>query len=99
MNLAETELNEHPLNLENIKELQNADGSLQKLKDKHPELYFHKDINQTQDVLCYVRAGKDKDKSWKIVLPDKLLRPTMKWFHIVTGRAGWNRLYMTISAR
>ena len=99
LNLAETELDQHPLNLENIKELQDADEGLQKLKDKHPNLYFLKDINQTQNVLCYVRAGKDKDKSWKIVLPDKLLKSTIKWFHIVTGHSGWNRLYMTISAR
>ena len=66
LNLVETELNEHPLNLENIEELQNADEDLQKMKDKRPELYFLKDINQTQDVLCYVRAGKDKEKSWNI---------------------------------
>ena len=87
------------MNLENIKELQDADEGLQKLKDKHPNLYFLKDINQTQNVLCYVRAGKDKDKSWKIVLPEKLLKSTIKWFHIVTGHSGWNRLYMTIGAR
>ena len=78
LNLAETELDRHPLNLENIKEIQDADEGLQKLKDKHPNLYFLKDINQTQNILCYVRAGKDKDKSWKIVLPDKLLKSTIK---------------------
>ena len=99
LNLPEIDMEENPLNLDNIKELQDADEDLQKLKDKHPNLYFHKDITQTPDVLCYVKPGKDKDEYWKIVIPNKLLIPTIKWYHIITGHSGWNRLYMTIGAR
>ena len=94
LNLAAIEKEESPLNLESIKESQDADEELQELKEKHPEMYFLKDIHQTQEVLCYVKPGKDKDKDWKIVIPTKLLIPTIKWYHIVTGHSGWNRLYM-----
>ena len=66
LNLAAIEKEENPLNLESIKESQDADEELQKLRDKHPDRYFLKDINQTQDVLCYVKAGKDKDEYWKL---------------------------------
>jgi len=99
LNLAAIEKEENPLNLESIKENQDADEELQKLRDKHPDRYFIKEINQTQDVFCYVKPGKDKDEYWKIVIPTKLLMPTIKWYHIVTGHSGWNRLYMTIGAR
>ena len=76
LNLAETNEGENPLDIENIKNLQDSDEELQKLKDKHPEIYFYKDINKTKDVLCYVRPGKDKDENWKIVIPNKLLDST-----------------------
>ena len=99
LNLPEINEGENPLDIENIKNLQDSDEELQKLKDKHPEIYFYKDINKTKNVLCYVRPGKDKDENWKIVLPKKLLNSTIKWFHIITGHSGWNRLYMTIAAR
>ena len=41
LNLAAVEKEENPLNLESIKENQDADEELQKLRDKHPERYFH----------------------------------------------------------
>jgi len=99
LNLPEIDEKENPLNVENIKEVQDSDEELHKLKDKHPEIYFHKDINQTHNVLCHARPGKDKDENWETVIPTKLLMPTIKWYHIVTGHSGWNRLYMTIGAR
>ena len=80
LNITEIELDENPVNLENIKELQDADQELQRLKDKHPEPYFCKDTSQTQNVLCYVKLGKDKDENWKILITNKLLNPTIKWF-------------------
>ena len=66
LNLAEINEGENPLDLENIKNLQDSDEELQKLKDKHPEIYFYKDINKTKDILCYVRPGKNKDKIGKL---------------------------------
>ena len=62
LNLPEINEGENPLDIENIKSLQDLDEELQKLKDKHPEIYFYKDINKTKNVLCYTRPGKDKNE-------------------------------------
>ena len=55
LNLAEINEGENPLDIENIKNLQDSDEELEKLNDKHPEIYFYKDINKTNDVLCQNR--------------------------------------------
>ena len=64
-----------------------------------PRLLFFKDIGKTKEVLCYVKPGQDKNSQWKIVLPRKLLKPAIKWFHLVTGHPGEKRLEMTLRAR
>ena len=38
--------------------LQDSDEELQKLKDKHPEIYFHRDIDKTKDV--YIMSDQEK---------------------------------------
>ena len=53
-------MNENPLNIEAIKELQDDDPELDKWKKKYPDSYFSKTIGRTHDVLCYVKPGNDK---------------------------------------
>jgi hypothetical protein len=36
------------------------------------------------DVLCYTKPG-DNLSNWKIALPKELIKPTVKWYHQVTG--------------
>ena len=86
-------MEKHPLNIEALQEAQMEDDELQKWKDKNPDCYFETKIGKVQNVLCYCKPGLNKSENWKIALPRKLMKSTIKWFHIVTGHPGekdWN---------
>ena len=56
-------------------------------------------IGNVNNVICYVKPGDNKTENWKIALPRQLLKPTVKWFHLVAGHPGEKRLEQTIKAR
>ena len=59
---------------------------------KYPEWYTHKTIRDVDDIVCYIKPG-DNPANWKIALPEDLIKPTIKWYHQVTGHPGSKRLY------
>ena len=87
------------LNIEAIKAAQQEDEDLRKWKNNNPNCYFTTKIGKVKNVLCYCKPGLNKEENWKIVLPRKLLMSTIKWFHIVTGHPGENRLELTLRSR
>ena len=87
-----------PLDIENIKEKQDNDNELQQSATRHPEWYSCKTFNDIADVLCYTKPGDDPS-NWKIALPRELIRPTVNWYHQVTGHTGSKRLYEQIRHR
>jgi hypothetical protein len=87
----------NPLDMENIKEQQDADDALLQHATKYADRYTHKRIGTIDDILCYIKPG-DPPNNWKIALPKSLLQPTIKWFHQVTGHPGSKRLFMQISS-
>jgi len=100
LNLPEDMLEDNPLDIENIKEKQKLDNELQQSAIKHPEWYSQKKFNGVMNVLCYTKPGDDS-ANWKIkiALPKELIRPTVKWYHQVTGHPGSKRLYEQIKQR
>jgi hypothetical protein len=58
----------------------------------------HTTFDQVTDVLCYTKPG-DNPTNWKIALPKKLIKSTLKWYHQVTGHPGSKRLYEQIRQR
>jgi hypothetical protein len=92
LNLPKDMVEDNPLDLENIKERQDHDEKLIQLTVKYPEWYIRKTINDVDDILCYIKPG-DNPASWKIALPEDLIKPTIKWYHQVTGHPGSKRLY------
>ena len=44
---------DHPLDLENIKEKQDEDNDLSQSLLRHPTWYSRKNINDVTDILCY----------------------------------------------
>ena len=98
LNLPEDMIEDNPLNIENIKEKQNQDAGLQQSATRHPEQYSRKDINTVTDVLCYTKPNDDPS-NWKITLPNELIKPTIQWYHQVTGHPGSKRLYEHICQR
>jgi hypothetical protein len=86
------------LDIENIKKKQDEDNDLQQTAIKHPERYSRKTFDQVTDVLCYTKPS-DIPANWKIALPKKLIRPTVKWYHQVTEHPGSKRLCEQIRQR
>jgi transposase InsO family protein len=98
LNLPEDLITDNPLDMENIKEKQDADDLLQNQADKYTDRFLRRRIGTVDDILCYVKPG-DPPNNWKIALPKELLQSTIKWFHQVTGHPGAKRLYMQIYSR
>jgi hypothetical protein len=57
---------------------------IQQSLTKHPTWYSRKNINEVDDIQCYTKPG-DNAVNWKIVLPNNLIVPTIRWYHQVTG--------------
>ncbi len=89
---------DNPLDLENIKERQDHDGKLMQATVKYPEWYSRKTINDADNILCYTKPG-DNPANWKFALPEDFMKPTIKWYHQVTGHPGSRRLYGQLRQR
>jgi hypothetical protein len=98
LNLPEDMVADNPLDLENIKERQDHDEKLMQLTVKYPECYSHKTIDDVDDILCYTKSG-DNLANRKFALPEDLIKPTIKWYHQVTGHPGSKRLYGQLRQR
>ncbi len=57
-----------------------------------------KTINNVDNILCYTKPG-DNPANWKIALPEDLIKPTIKWYHQVTGHPGRKRFYGQLRQR
>jgi hypothetical protein len=98
LNLPPKMVEDIPLDLENIKERQDHDEKLIQSAVKYPERYTHKSINYVDDIFCYTKPGNNPT-NWKIALPEDLIKPTIKWYHQVTGHPGSKRLYGQLQQR
>jgi transposase InsO family protein len=98
LNLPADSAVDNPLDMETIKEQQDADNDLQRQATKYADRYVRKSVSSIDNVLCYVKPG-DPPANWKIALPKSMLQPTIRWFHQVTGHPGSKRLHMQISSR
>jgi hypothetical protein len=85
------------LDVENIKEQQDADDALLQQATKCLDCYTSKCIGTVDDIICYVKPGGPPN-NWKIALSKNLLQPTIKLFHQMTGNIGSDRLFMQISS-
>ena len=83
---------DNPLDFENIKEEQDNDNDLSQSLARHSFWFSQKNISDVNDILCYTKPG-DNAAIWKIVLPRDLIRPTIIWYHQVTGHPRSKRLY------
>ena len=99
LNLPFENVTESPLNIKHMRDKQYADNDLLRLKKKYPERYFTKEIGNVKDLICWVKEHDDPLRKWKIALPTFMIKPTIKWFHVVTGHPGQKRLYLTMQAK
>ncbi len=69
---------------------QDHDKKLMQSTIKYSEWYSHKTINNVENFLGHTKPG-DNPANWKIALPEDLLKPTIQWYHQVTGHPGSKR--------
>ncbi len=98
LNLPKDMVKDNPLDLENIKEKQEKDNELQQSATRQPEWYSRKTFSDVDNVLCYTKPGDDPS-NWKIALPNEVIRPTVNWYHQVTGHPDSKRVYEQICQR
>jgi hypothetical protein len=67
-------------------------------ESSYPEWYSCKIISNVEDILCYTKPG-DNLANWKAALPEDLIKPTIKWYHQVTGHTGSKRLHGQLQQR
>ncbi len=96
LNLPPDSVVDNPLDMDAIKEQQEADNELQNQAAKYADRYIRKSVSAVDNVLCYVKPG-DPPANWKIALPRPMLQLTIRWFHEITGHPGSKRLHMQIS--
>jgi hypothetical protein len=77
LNLPDNMVDTNPLDMENIKEQQDADDAMLQHTTKYAVQYTHKCIGTIDDILCYIKPG-DSQNNWKIALPKSLLQQTIK---------------------
>ncbi len=70
LNLPDNMVDTNPLDMENIKEQQDADDALLQHAAKYADRYTRKHIGTIDDILCYIMQG-DPPNNWKITLPKK----------------------------
>jgi hypothetical protein len=98
LNLPQDSAIDNPLDMEAIKEQQDADNELQHQATKYADRYKRKSVSAVDEVLCYVKPG-DPPANWKIAFPKSMLQPTIRWFHQITGHQCSKNLHMQISNR
>jgi hypothetical protein len=76
LNLPGDLITDNPLDIENIKENQDADDALQQQAEKYPDRFLRQRVSMVDNILCYVKPG-DSPNNWKIALPNALLHPTI----------------------
>jgi aryl carrier-like protein len=100
LNLPELEEpTQNPLNMEWIRERQQADATLLARAASNPTNYVYKTFEDDLQILCYVKTGEDAETQWRIALAQDMVQPTIAWFHEVLGHPGTKRMRLTLQAR
>jgi hypothetical protein len=72
LNLPDNMIDNNPLDIENIKEQQDADDALLQHVTKYTDQFMCKCIGTVDDILCCVKPG-DPPSNWKVALPKSTL--------------------------
>ena len=90
---------ENPLNYAWMKQQQDADQSLQRGLQRHPDLFFTKTLDESNSIICYAKTPLERESHWRIALAADMVKPTCDWFHQVLGHPGEKRLSAALQAR
>lgn len=97
-NLPSFQNQNNPLTTIDIQNHQLQDQSLRQRFLEQPQHCVVRQINGS-DVMCHRSNPCDRQENWKICLPASLPKPTTRWYHLLLGHPGQQRLYDTIRSR
>ena len=81
----------HPFHFDTIHQYQQESSTLTDLIKTSPDRYFTKDL-ENLPIICR-RDTQNIDTHWKIMIPNAMLEPLVKWYHEVTIHStGMDRL-------
>jgi transposase InsO family protein len=84
-----------PFRFQTIHEYQQNNPQMRELVNLLPDRYFIQQLDNVP-IICR-RDHRNNDNSWKIALPNDMLRPLVKWFHEATVHSlGMDRLEAVI---
>ena len=98
LNLQSYQYNDNPLTMINIANHQQTDGELMQSTQLDPVHFPVKMINNVM-IICYREQLTMNDNGWRIVIPQSMIDTVVRWYHLVLGHPGRQRLYDTINAR
>jgi hypothetical protein len=82
------------LDYETIADAQTRDAELQQLAQREPTKFVRQMLAPNTHVWCYI---KEPHVPWKIFLPNELLEPATRWYHLALGHVGSARLGDTMT--
>ena len=85
----------NPLTMINLQNHQRADADLIERANRDPHRYHVQNISGS-DILCHRETPSD---NWRICLPLSLVHWTIRWYHLLLGHCGIDRLCDTLKAR
>ncbi len=57
---------------------------------------MYKKFDNNVELLCYVKPGLNPWTQWKFAISASMIKPTIKWFHLVMGHPGRSRLRLAL---
>ena len=85
----------NPLTIINIRNHQLNDPWLLQTQQLDPLRDPINTINN-HNIICFREIINQPDQHWKIYIPPALIQPAIRWYHLVLGHPGSQRLYDTI---
>ena len=89
------EVMHNPITIPHIQTHQFEDLELNRRRETNPQNYPIK-IIQDRPLICFRNDPTNHEGDWKIAIPQTLIDPIIRWYHLVLGHCGHNRLYVTI---
>ena len=97
LNLPPLHAMDNPIAINQIIDHQARDLPLQRKIMSDPDNYQHQGM-QGLEVICKMEQESDRSV-WKIAMPESLVPDLLKWYHLVLGHCGNQRLCDTVKAR
>ena len=84
---------DNPITINQIINHQAEDLPLRRMIINDPANYQHQEM-QGYKVVCKIETSIESGSSiWKIIIPESLIPDLLKWYHLVLGHCGIQRLH------